>query len=136
MKAATLDPLKLVNGWNKLYDVSLPQIGAIVTDVKGWTKPLTPNDRIFEVLGSYAYRGGMSLLPRDMNGLKKNIIVGHMPMQLTRFRAYLKAAANDGNEEAVKKMLEVLQKVSAQDLQINGRVLARIPERQLLSSEP
>ncbi|KAF4224513.1 hypothetical protein CNMCM8980_007536 [Aspergillus fumigatiaffinis] len=58
---------------NKLYDVSLPQIGAIVTDVKGWTKPLTPNDRIFEVLGSYAYRGGMSLLPRDMDGFKRLI---------------------------------------------------------------
>jgi chitinase len=113
MKAATLDPLKLVNGWNKLYDVSLPQIGAIVTDVKGWTKPLTPNERIFEVLGSYAYRGGMSLLPRDMNGFKRNIIIGNMPMDLVKFRGHLKDAADNGNEEAVKKMLGVLQKVSA-----------------------
>jgi hypothetical protein len=64
---------------NKLYDVSLPQIGAIVTDVKGFVQPLTPNDRIFEVLGSYAYRGGMSLLPKGMDGFKRLIIVGKMP---------------------------------------------------------
>ncbi|PKX88257.1 uncharacterized protein P174DRAFT_426141 [Aspergillus novofumigatus IBT 16806] len=110
MKATTLNPVKLVRGWNKLYDVSLPQIGAIITDVKGWTKPLTLNDRIFKVLGSYAYRGGMSLLPKDMNRFKQLIIIRKMPMSLKTFGKYLKAAADDGDEEAVKMMLRVLQK--------------------------
>lgn len=67
LKAATIDPQKLLNGWNKIYDVSFERIGSQVTDVKGWTAPVTPNDRIFEVIGSYAYRVGFSMLQGDMN---------------------------------------------------------------------
>lgn len=67
LKATTIDPQKLLDGWNKIYDVSFERIGSQVTDVKGWTAPVTPNDRIFEVIGSYAYCVGFSMLQGDMN---------------------------------------------------------------------
>lgn len=67
MKAAKLDPAKLLAGWNKVYDVSLPRIGEIVTDVKGWSKPVTLNDRMLEIFGSYAYRMGMSFVQKEIN---------------------------------------------------------------------
>lgn len=111
MKAAKLDPQKLLDGWNKAYDVTLPRIGAIVSDVSGWTAPVTPNDRIFEIIGSYAYRTGMSFLPKDMNLVKRDILRQFAPMSMTNFKSYLAQAAN-GDEVAAKKIAGSLQKVS------------------------
>lgn len=49
-----LDPMAVYKGWNKAYDVSLPLIGQAVHDAADYTLPVTPNDRIFETIGSYA----------------------------------------------------------------------------------
>lgn len=52
----TFDPLAIVAGWHKYYDVSLPQIGATVKDAADYTISRSFNDRAFETIGSYAYR--------------------------------------------------------------------------------
>lgn len=70
MKAAKLDPANLLAGWNKVYDVSLPLAGQLVTDVNHWAAPMTLIDCVFESLGSYAYRTGMSFLEAEMNVMK------------------------------------------------------------------
>ncbi|KAJ5360513.1 bacteriodes thetaiotaomicron symbiotic chitinase variant 3 [Penicillium concentricum] len=73
MKAAKIDLANFLARWNKVYDVSLPLVGQLVTDVKGWAAPMTPNDRVFEILGSYAYRTGMSILEAEMNIIKMTL---------------------------------------------------------------
>ncbi|KAL2368872.1 hypothetical protein RJ035_003742 [Blastomyces gilchristii] len=109
MKSVTIDPQKLLDGWNKLYDVTLPRIGAIVSDKPDWTPPLTPNDRVFEIIGSYAYRTGMSILPRDMNYIKKNLVGGAQPMAISTFNTALRDVAK-GDMEAAKLVAGKLQK--------------------------
>jgi chitinase len=109
LKAMVLDPQKLLNGWNKIYDVSLPRIGDVVKDVKGWIAPVTPNDRIFEIIGSYAYRTGMTLLPGDMNLLKRNIMAGHNLKDITKMNKAINEAMG-GNVNGAKVALGVLQK--------------------------
>lgn len=81
MKAAVLDPWRLINNWHKPYTVSFPTIGVIVKDIRTWTPPVTPNDRIFEVLGSHAYRRAMTLVPKGLNGAKSLIMGGRMVMR-------------------------------------------------------
>lgn len=51
------DPIAIAKGWNKVYDVSLPHLGGIITD-PNWVAPKTLNDRVFEIIGSKAYRTG------------------------------------------------------------------------------
>ncbi|KAF9888672.1 hypothetical protein FE257_008430 [Aspergillus nanangensis] len=109
LHSAVLDPKALLANWNKAYDTTLPRIGDLVTDVKGWAAPLTPNDRIFEILGSYAYRASMSLLPGDMNLIKMNVMRQFRPMSANNFATYLSDAIK-GDEEAAKKILDVLRK--------------------------
>ncbi|KAL3429986.1 hypothetical protein BDV09DRAFT_31381 [Aspergillus tetrazonus] len=70
MKAALLDPYTLLSTWNKDYDVSLDRIGDLVTDVADRRAPQTPNERVMEVLGSLAYRTGLTLVPNSLNGVK------------------------------------------------------------------
>lgn len=81
MKAAVLDPWRLINNWHKPYTVSFPTIGVFVKDIRTWTPPVTPNDRIFEVLGSHAYRRAMTLVPKALNGAKSLIMGGSMVMK-------------------------------------------------------
>ncbi|OJJ42141.1 hypothetical protein ASPZODRAFT_20739 [Penicilliopsis zonata CBS 506.65] len=109
MQSSILDAVKLINGWNKVYDTTLPRIGALVTDVAGWTPPVTPNDRIFEVIGSFAYRTGISFVERDINSAKLNLVKGYNVMALRRFKGFLDAV-NLGNETAAKVIATTLQK--------------------------
>jgi chitinase len=106
-----IDPQKLVNIWNTAYDVSLPRIGAVVNDVSGWTAPLTPNDRWFEVIGSYAYRTGMSLLQQDMNGMKGRFFGLIQAQSMVRVFNPNLVRAGQGNEDAAKILLEASQRV-------------------------
>jgi chitinase len=106
-----IDAQKLANIWNTAYDVSLPRIGAIVTDVSGWAAPLTPNDRWFEVIGSYAYRTGMSLLPGDMNGLKGRFFGLIQAQSLNSVFKPALVSASQGSEAAAKILLGTNQKV-------------------------
>jgi chitinase len=106
-----IDPQKLVNMWNTVSDVSLPRIGAVVNDVSGWTAPLTPNDRWFEVNGSYAYRTGMSLLPGDMNGMKGRFFQLKQAQSLVKVFNPNLVLAGQGDENAAKIILGTSQKV-------------------------
>jgi chitinase len=111
MKAAKLDLAKLLAGWNKVYDVSLPLVGQLVTDVKGWAALMTLNDRVFEILGSYAYRTGMSFLEAEMNIIKMTLWMGKNPMAIGVFNDHLKTiagATSKSPEDAAKKVLGVL----------------------------
>lgn len=93
MKAATLAPNKLIAGWNKVYSATLPTIGEVVTDAQGWVKPLTPNERVFEILGSYVYRIDMSFVEKQINLIKKDIFAGKNPMAVRRFQNLLEAVS-------------------------------------------
>ncbi|KAJ5462318.1 hypothetical protein N7530_010523 [Penicillium desertorum] len=110
LKAPTLDAYKLLAGWHKTYDVSLPLAGVKVTDVKGWAAGITPNDRIFEIFGSYSYRTGMSLLGADMNLMKMAIFTGHRTMGIGKFEEWIAEAA-DGKLHGAKMILGKVQKV-------------------------
>lgn len=110
MKAAKLGPLNFMAGWDKLYDVSLPLAGELITDIKDWTRPLTPNDRVFEIFGSYAYRTGMSYLTGDMNRLKKQIFMGQQIIGPKLWADNIKLV-NSGDIQGAKKLLGPLQKV-------------------------
>ncbi|KAK2766602.1 hypothetical protein FQN53_006662 [Emmonsiellopsis sp. PD_33] len=122
LKAQVVDPQKLLDTWHKVYDVDLPRIGAVVSDVKDWTAPLTPNDRVFEIIGSYAYRTGMSLLPGDMNLIKKNIVNGNQPMAPAAFNKALNLVAK-GDMEAAKLIAGKLQKTIGVFNYLNDAVL-------------
>lgn len=110
MKAAKLAPDKLIAGWNKVYSVTLPTIGEVVTDVQGWVKPLTPNERVFEILGSYAYRTDMSFVEKQINLIKKSLFAGANPMAAQRFKKLLEAVSK-GDQNSAKMILGNLQKV-------------------------
>ncbi|EFX06695.1 chitinase [Grosmannia clavigera kw1407] len=105
----------LVQGWNKEFDVSLPRIGSIVTDVKSWTKPLTPNDRVFEVIGSYAYRTGMSVLQGSVNQVKGNLMGLENPVDLKRLSANLAKIASGAPEaeKLAERIMTALQSTPA-----------------------
>lgn len=111
MQAAKIDPQRLIDLWNKVYSVSLPRIGAEVNDVSGLVDPVTPNDRIFTVIGSYAYRTGMTFIPKDMNLIKRDILGGNNPQAIAKFNKYLKAVVDNGDLVAAKKIIGSLQKV-------------------------
>jgi chitinase len=110
MKAATLGPLNFMAGWDKLYDVSLPLAGELITDVDGWVRPLTPNQRVFEIFGSYAYRTGMSYLDGKMNLLKKQIFMGHQIIGDKLWRDNIKLV-NAGDIKGAKVIMGKLQQV-------------------------
>ena len=110
LKAPTIDAYKLLAGWHKKYDVSLPLAGVKVTDVKGWAAAITPNDCIFEIFGSYSYRTGMSLLDADMNLMKMRIFMGHRTMGVDVWDQWIKEAA-DGKLHGAKMILGNIQKV-------------------------
>lgn len=98
MKAPKFDPQKLIENWHKPYDVSLPRIGETVKEVANWVAPLTPNERIFEIFGSYAFRSGMTLLQGSLNLVKGKIFKGDSPMNIEKygiFQNHLKAVAAD-----------------------------------------
>jgi chitinase len=108
LKAATIDPQRLLNGWNKIYDVSFERIGSQV--VKSWMAPVTPNDRIFEIIGSYAYRVGFSMLQGDMNRYKRLILSNQNPKDPGVINKMIDAAMA-GNIKGAKETLGVLQKI-------------------------
>jgi hypothetical protein len=43
-------PMAVFNGWNEVYDVSLPQIGLAVRDAPDYTPPVTPNRVVYNEL--------------------------------------------------------------------------------------
>ncbi|ORY61583.1 uncharacterized protein BCR38DRAFT_411445 [Pseudomassariella vexata] len=106
----TFDPLAIVAGWNKAYDVTLPRIGFIVKDAPLFTEPLTPNDRFFETIGSYAYREGVSFLPDSLNLLKRTLMMGNSPLgTINNFKCLVDQVANKGDEVIMKKVTGSIQ---------------------------
>lgn len=104
LKVPKVDPYKLLSGWNQKYDVSLPLAGVKVTDFKDWAAALTPNDRIFEIFGSYSYRTGMSVLEGDLNLAKMRIFLGRRTMGEERWAAAIAQAAAGQIEGATKAL--------------------------------
>ncbi|KAG6187812.1 hypothetical protein E4U27_007679 [Claviceps purpurea] len=122
-----LDPMAVYRGWNKVYDVSLPLIGTAVRDMADYTIPRTPNDRIFETIGSYAYREGVTFLPGTLNLLKRTLMMGNIPLGKDgrKFEALLRLVANKGDEDALKKLLTPMQGSVAIFNYLNDAVLHR-----------
>ncbi|KAG5951737.1 hypothetical protein E4U53_002386 [Claviceps sorghi] len=120
-----LDPLAVALGWNKPYDVSLPRIGSIVRDAKDYTMPLTPNDRSFEVIGSYAYRRGMSFLPGPINIHKRTLMGLNSPLGNIRAFTLLLNQIAGGDEKALLKVLTAMQLTIAVFNYVNDAVLHR-----------
>ncbi|KAI0200144.1 hypothetical protein F4808DRAFT_461010 [Astrocystis sublimbata] len=105
-----LDPIAVLKGWNKADDVSLPRIGAVVRDARDYTLPLTPNDRVYETIGSYAYREGVSFLPGQLNLLKRTLMMGNSPLgSITKFQGLLGAIASQGDEVKLGKVLDAMR---------------------------
>ncbi|UKZ93576.1 uncharacterized protein TrAFT101_008486 [Trichoderma asperellum] len=122
-----LDPLAVYKGWNKAYDVSLPIIGQAVHDAgDDYTLPVTPNDRIFETIGSYAYREGTSFLPGTLNLLKRTLMARNSPLGTIReFEKLLSKVANNGGEEEMEKVLIAMQGTVGVFNYLNDAVLHR-----------
>lgn len=106
-----LDPMAVAIGWTKKYDVSLPRIGVLVRDAPKFSEPISPNDRIFETLGSYAYRGGVSFVPKALNLVKRTLMEGNSPLgkEESTFNRLLKQVAVNGDEVVMKKILSNMQ---------------------------
>ncbi|KAG6021479.1 hypothetical protein E4U19_005696 [Claviceps sp. Clav32 group G5] len=106
-----LDPMAVYRGWNKAYTVSLPLIGVAVRDRADYTFPTTLNDRIFETIGSYAYREGVSFLPGSLNLLKRTLMMRNIPLGKNgkMFHNLLDAIARTRDEASLKKLLATMQ---------------------------
>ncbi|KAK8109874.1 hypothetical protein PG999_008011 [Apiospora kogelbergensis] len=121
-----LDPIAVYNGWNKVYDIDLPRIGVAVHDTASYVLPVTPNDRIFETIGSYAYREGVSFLPGPLNLLKRTLMMGNSPLgTINNFRNLLNQIANSGDEAVLEKVLGTMQGTVAVFNYLNDAVLPR-----------
>jgi chitinase len=106
------DPNAIAAGWNKLYPASLPRIGSIVKDAKDYTIPLTFNDRIYEIIGSYAYRTGLSFVPGTLNLYKKVALNSQSPLgPPAKFIALLNQVALNGDTVSMVKILTAMQNV-------------------------
>ncbi|KAI8949280.1 hypothetical protein F4801DRAFT_580518 [Xylaria longipes] len=117
------DSLDIVNGWNQVYKVSLPRIGAIVRDAKYFIEQVTPNDRIFEIIGSYAHKGGLYFLPGDMNLLKRTILARNNPLgSLTNWKSLANNVGNTGDTVSTEKLIGTLQKIGFSE---SGRLLVK-----------
>nr|KAI0406599.1 hypothetical protein F4802DRAFT_556676 [Xylaria palmicola] len=118
------DPLDILNGWNQKYPVSLPRIGAIVKDATEFVEPLTPNDRIYEIIGSYAYRGGLSFLPGDMNLLKRTLLAGNNPLGgLSGWKTLVNNIGKSGDIVSAEKLIGTMQKAIGVFNYLNDDVL-------------
>ncbi|UNI22105.1 Chitinase [Purpureocillium takamizusanense] len=121
-----LDPMAVYNGWNKVYDVSLPRIGLAVRDAAHYTLPVTPNDRIFETIGSYAYREGVTFLPGPLNVLKRTLMMGNSPLgRAEHFETLLRKVASKGDEITLKQVLGAMQGTVGIFNYLNDAVLQR-----------
>ncbi|KAG6045483.1 hypothetical protein E4U39_002349 [Claviceps sp. Clav50 group G5] len=107
--------------------LSLPLIGVAVRDRADYTFPTTPNDRIFETIGSYAYREGVSFLPGSLNLLKRTLMMGNIPLGKNgkMFHNLLDAIARTGDEASLKKLLATMQGTVAVFNYLNDAVLHR-----------
>uniref|UniRef100_A0A0N7HV81 chitinase n=1 Tax=Hypocrella siamensis TaxID=696354 RepID=A0A0N7HV81_9HYPO len=121
-----LDPLAVYKGWNKVYDVSLPQIGRVIRDAADYTRPVTPNDRIFETIGSYAYREGVTFLPGPLNLIKRTLMEGKSPLGSPQnFEKLLGRVSRLGDEENMKIVLTAMQGTVAIFNYLNDAMLHR-----------
>ncbi|KAG6019992.1 hypothetical protein E4U40_006498 [Claviceps sp. LM458 group G5] len=122
-----LDPMAVYRGWNKAYTVSLPLIGVAVRDRADYTFPTTPNDRIFESIGSCAYREGVSFLPGSLNLLKRTLMMRNIPLGKNgkMFHNLFDAIARTGDEASLKKLLATMKGTVAVFNYLNDAVLHR-----------
>lgn len=128
LTAAKMKAQDVYDAWNSVYPVgaALTDLGQkFVTGVKGfgsdddfgndWNNLRTPNMRFYTVIGSHAYRYGLSYLPGDMNTMKSNLLRGQQPFALNKFKGQLKIVALTKDlqemETAVTYLLTGLQKV-------------------------
>jgi hypothetical protein len=129
-KKMVTPPMKvsdIINAWNSAYPAGAkltPLGAAFVTGVEGygtpdefgndWNNLRTPNMVFHTILGSHAYRYGLSYLPADMNLMKKLMLLGQNPVSFGAFSKALEAAASTDTEAAIKAvsfLLTGLQKV-------------------------
>jgi chitinase len=96
----------VTDAWNKVYPAGavLTNLGQqFVVGVKGygsdddygndWNNLDTPNKRFYTVIGSHAYRYGLSYLPGDMNTMKHLLLNNKNPISPDKMRAALNKAA-------------------------------------------
>lgn len=121
-----LDPMAVYKGWNKVYDVSLPLIGQAVHDAADYTLPVTPNDRIYETIGSYGYREGVTYLRGPLNILKRTLMMGNSPLgKSDNFHKLLRKVANNGDKDSLKTVLTAMQGTVAVFNYLNDAALHR-----------
>ncbi|EUC49054.1 glycoside hydrolase family 18 protein [Bipolaris oryzae ATCC 44560] len=129
MKAAKMSAKDVAAAWNAVYPAgaTLKWLGEqVVANVPGfgsddgfgndWNNLKTPNMRFFTVIGSHAYRYGLSYLPGDMNTMKSNLLRGLDPVALGKFTKRLNKVVAKGTslkdmEEAVTFLLTGIQRV-------------------------
>jgi chitinase len=118
-KALTATKMKakdVVDAWNSLYLIGadLTHLGqTFVAGVKGygsddgfgndWNHLETPNMRFHTVLGSHAYRYGLSYLPGDLNTIKSNLLRGLDPVAFHKFRKQLNIVARTKDLKEMEK---------------------------------
>jgi chitinase len=130
LKTAKMNAKDVYNAWNSAYPAgaTLTPLGEqFVTGVKGfgsddgfgndWNHLKSPNMRFFTVIGSHAYRYGLSYLPGDMNTMKNNLLNGDDPVALKKFTRNLNKVVAKGTdlkamETAVTFLLTGIQRVS------------------------
>ncbi|KAH8689785.1 hypothetical protein GQ44DRAFT_744815 [Phaeosphaeriaceae sp. PMI808] len=129
LKTAKMQAKDVYNAWNSAYPAgaTLASLGEqFVTGVKGfgsdddfgndWNNLKSPNMRFYTVIGSHAYRYGLSYLPGDMNTIKSNLLRGKDPVALRKFTTQLNKAVSKGTdlktmESAVTFLLTGIQRV-------------------------
>ncbi|KAL2068483.1 hypothetical protein VTL71DRAFT_16581 [Oculimacula yallundae] len=123
----TFAPMVIYNNWHMEYPVSLPRIGSIVTDTNGaFTEPLTFNDRMYETIGSYAYRSGISFVPRAINSMKYMLLSRKYPKSRSvgPWNTLINRVANNGDKEALQELLGNVQLVISTFNYLNDAQLA------------
>lgn len=152
LKTAKMQAKDVYNAWNSAYPVGaiLASLGEqFVIGVKGfgsdddfgndWNHLKSPNMRFYTVIGSHAYRYGLSYLPGDMNTIKSNLLRGNDPVALRKFTPQLNKVVAKGTdlktlESAVTFLLTRIQRVSILPFLSSPPLLAHLTHLHCLGS--
>ncbi|PVI08690.1 glycoside hydrolase family 18 protein [Periconia macrospinosa] len=124
MITKAMDPQVMIDTWNTPFPrgLTVPNIGQVFfTGVVGYGTPDswgndwnvldTPNKLFYTIIGSYAYRKSLTYLPSDLNIIKRDLMKGHNPMALEKFKRELKTAFTATSLAASRKSAELIMTV-------------------------
>ncbi|KAL4900084.1 hypothetical protein BDW74DRAFT_171029 [Aspergillus multicolor] len=69
-------------------------------------RPDTPNDRLFEALGSKTYPYPFALVEKQVNGAKGRLMAGKAPTAIKTIQRHSKAALKSGEQADIDKMMQ------------------------------